>query len=57
MYVCLCLGITSSTVAEVVAAGARTANAVAEACGAGSECARCRRSVRAVIDAAAEPAE
>ncbi|MCV7108719.1 MULTISPECIES: (2Fe-2S)-binding protein [Mycolicibacterium] len=53
MYVCLCLGVTSRTVAEAVAAGATTANAVAEACGAGSECARCRRSVRAIIDAAA----
>ncbi len=52
MYVCLCLGVTSRTVAEAVAAGARSANAVAEACGAGAECARCRRSVRAIIDAA-----
>ncbi|CAJ1581350.1 (2Fe-2S)-binding protein [[Mycobacterium] wendilense] len=52
MYVCLCRGVTSRTVAEAVAAGARTANAVAEACGAGAECARCRRSVRAIIDAA-----
>ncbi len=52
MYVCLCLGVTSHVVADVVAAGATTTNAVAEACGAGSECSRCRRSVRAIIDAA-----
>ena len=56
MYVCLCLGVTSSTVAEAVAAGATSTNQVAEACGAGADCARCRQSVRAIIDAATAPA-
>lgn len=50
MYVCLCVGVTSHTVAAAVTAGASTSNAVAEACGAGTECGRCRRSVRAIID-------
>lgn len=52
MYVCLCNGATSHTVAEAVAAGATTCNAVARACGAGVDCGRCRRSVRAIIEAA-----
>ncbi|WP_163799521.1 (2Fe-2S)-binding protein [Mycolicibacterium sediminis] len=51
MFVCLCVGVTSQTVAAVVAAGARTTNEVAAACGAGSECGRCRRTVRSIIDA------
>jgi bacterioferritin-associated ferredoxin len=51
MFVCLCLGVTSHTVGDAVAAGANTSKKVAEACGAGSECGRCRRTVRAIIDA------
>ena len=51
MYVCLCLGVTSDTIGRAVAAGATTSKQVAEACGAGSECGRCRRTVRAIIDA------
>lgn len=50
MYVCLCLGITNATVSEAVAQGASTTRQVAAACGAGSECGRCRRTVRAVIE-------
>jgi bacterioferritin-associated ferredoxin len=52
MYVCLCKGVTSQTVSEVVAQGASTTKKVAKACGAGSECGRCRRTVRAIINAA-----
>jgi bacterioferritin-associated ferredoxin len=52
MYVCLCRGVTSHTVSQAVSAGATTANQVAESCGAGADCARCRRTVRAIIDAA-----
>jgi bacterioferritin-associated ferredoxin len=52
MYVCLCKGVTSQTVSEAVARGASTTKKVAKACGAGSECGRCRRTVRAIIDAA-----
>jgi bacterioferritin-associated ferredoxin len=51
MYVCLCLGVTSDTISRVVAAGATTSKQVADACGAGSECGRCRRTVRAIIAA------
>lgn len=52
MYVCLCKGVTSQTVSELVAQGASTTKKVAKACGAGSECGRCRRTVRAIIKAA-----
>ncbi|MDT5094023.1 MAG: bacterioferritin-associated ferredoxin [Mycobacterium sp.] len=51
MFVCLCTGATSHMVADVVACGARTCNEVARACGAGSDCGRCRRTVRAIIAA------
>ena len=49
---CLCKGVTSQTVSEVVAQGASTTKKVAKACGAGSDCGRCRRTVRAIIEAA-----
>jgi len=52
MFVCLCTGVTSHTVAEAVAAGATTTKQVAKACGAGSECGRCRRTIRAIIESA-----
>ncbi len=51
MYVCLCLGVTAETVRDAVDNGASTSRQVAAACGAGSQCGRCRRSVRAIIDA------
>lgn len=52
MFVCLCNGVTSQVVAEAVEAGATTTKKVAQACGAGAECGRCRRTVRAIIEAA-----
>ena len=52
MYVCLCNGVTSQKVAECVEAGACTTKQVANVCGAGAECGRCRRTVRAIIEAA-----
>jgi bacterioferritin-associated ferredoxin len=51
MFVCLCNGVTSHVVDEVVANGAKTSKQVAEACGAGGDCGRCRRTVRAMIEA------
>lgn len=50
MFVCLCVGVTSQVVAEAVAAGATTCNEVAKTCGAGADCGRCRRSIRAIIE-------
>lgn len=51
MFVCLCVGVTSHVVNDVVAAGASSSKEIAEACGAGSECGRCRRTLRAIIEA------
>ncbi|MGO9035969.1 (2Fe-2S)-binding protein [Mycobacterium sp.] len=53
MYVCLCVGATSQTVSDAVAGGASTSKEVAAACGAGTDCGRCRRTLRAIIAAAA----
>jgi bacterioferritin-associated ferredoxin len=50
MYVCLCLGITTETVRDTVDNGACSTRQVAAACGAGSQCGRCRRTVRAIIE-------
>ena len=49
MFVCLCTGATSQCVADAVARGACTSKQVAEACGAGTDCGRCRHTVRAII--------
>lgn len=54
MYVCLCLGVTSSTVQQAIDDGARSTKQVAEACGAGSICGRCGHTIRTMLDAAAE---
>lgn len=51
MFVCLCMGITSHVVDEVVANGATTSKQIADACGAGGDCGRCRRTLRAIIAA------
>jgi len=53
MYVCLCLGVTTHAVQEVIDAGARTTKKVAEACGAGSVCGRCGHTIRTMIEASA----
>jgi len=54
MYVCLCLGITTEAVRDAIDGGASTSRQVAAACGAGSQCGRCRRTVRAIIDTRAD---
>jgi bacterioferritin-associated ferredoxin len=51
MFVCLCNGITSQVVAEVIAGGASTTNEISKACGAGAECGRCRRTLRLLLGA------
>jgi bacterioferritin-associated ferredoxin len=54
MFVCLCCGITNNKVAEVVAAGASTTKQIAEACGAGADCGRCRHTLRAILGSMAQ---
>jgi bacterioferritin-associated ferredoxin len=51
MFVCLCTGTTSHVVNEVIAAGASTSKEVAAACGAGGDCGRCKRTIRAILEA------
>ncbi|OBJ02326.1 (2Fe-2S)-binding protein [Mycobacterium alsense] len=51
MYVCLCVGATNQTVCDAVAGGASTSKEIAEACGAGGDCGRCRRTLRAILAA------
>ncbi|WIM90275.1 (2Fe-2S)-binding protein [Candidatus Mycobacterium wuenschmannii] len=51
MYVCLCCGITNQAVVDAVVAGATTCKQVATACRAGSDCGRCSRTIRSIIDA------
>lgn len=51
MFVCLCVGVTSNVVNDVVANGASSSKEIAEACGAGSDCGRCRRTIRAILEA------
>jgi bacterioferritin-associated ferredoxin len=53
MFVCLCTGVTSQVVSDLVAAGASTSKQIADACGAGADCGRCRLTVRAIIAASA----
>lgn len=53
MYVCLCSGATCAMVTEAVSRGASTSRQIAAACGAGLDCGRCRRNLKAIIEAAA----
>jgi len=56
MFVCLCNGITSHVVTDAIAKGASTTNEIAAACGAGADCGRCRRTLRAILsDARCRP--
>jgi bacterioferritin-associated ferredoxin len=49
MWVCLCRGVSSGTIAEVVEGGARTVREVSQACGAATDCTKCTRTVRTLI--------
>lgn len=49
MFVCLCLGLTTRDVTRAVERGACTSRQVASMCGAGSDCGRCRPTVRSII--------
>ncbi|WP_082614458.1 (2Fe-2S)-binding protein [Mycobacterium sp. Root265] len=49
MYVCLCTGATDTQVLDAIRGGASTSREVDEACGAGAQCGRCRRTVRTLL--------
>ncbi|AEV76706.1 bacterioferritin-associated ferredoxin [Mycolicibacterium rhodesiae NBB3] len=57
MYVCLCQGVTNETVSAAIVAGASTPKQVSAACGAGSECGRCCRTIRSIIDSVSTTTE
>lgn len=50
MYVCLCSGTTCKMVADAVARGASTCRQVALDCGAGLDCGRCLRNLKAIVE-------
>ena len=50
MYVCLCSGATCAMVSEAVAGGATACKQVAAACGAGLDCGRCLRNLKALVE-------
>lgn len=50
MYVCICRVVSSTTVRDTIAAGARTVRQVAEACGASTDCGRCVVHVQALLE-------
>lgn len=50
MYVCLCAGTTCQMITDAVTRGAGTCKQIAEACGAGLDCGRCLRNVKAILD-------
>lgn len=51
MYVCLCGEVTCTMVSDALARGASTCKQVAAACGAGLDCGRCLRNLKAMIEA------
>ena len=51
MFVCLCTGTTHHAVTALVASGASTSGQIGDACGAGTDCGRCRRTLRELIEA------
>ena len=51
MIVCLCKGVSCSTVRRVVGEGAGDLDAVGRACGAGADCGACHAEVEAILRA------
>lgn len=53
MYVCICHAVTRTTFDEVVATGARSVDAVAERCGAGTGCGSCLERLSCLLSTVA----
>jgi bacterioferritin-associated ferredoxin len=56
MIVCVCRGVSERQVEAVVGEGATTADQVAQACGAGTDCGACRFMVAEIVEAACDAA-
>lgn len=50
MYVCSCRVVNSSTIEEVIEAGATSIDDISRECGAGSRCGGCWPTLMALID-------
>jgi bacterioferritin-associated ferredoxin len=51
MYVCICKAVTTQMLVELAETGIRRTKDIGEACGAGTVCAKCRPSIRSVVEA------
>lgn len=51
MYVCICHAVSENEVRDSIRAGARTEEAVAEACAAGTDCGSCLDRICDMIEA------
>ena len=49
MYVCICRAVTDGEVREAIDAGARTVQAVTQACCAGDDCGACHEQIEQMI--------
>ena len=50
MLLCHCKGVNDAVISCAISCGAHTADAVADACGAGSRCGGCRPAIDALLD-------
>lgn len=50
MYVCICARVRDCEIREVILRGARSEEAVGEACGAGTRCGTCLDRIEQLID-------
>ena len=51
MYVCICKAVTTQALLELATEGVRKTSEVAARCGAGTDCAKCRPTIRRLLDA------
>jgi bacterioferritin-associated ferredoxin len=56
MIVCCCKAVTDQKIAELIAAGATSVEAVAAACGACTDCGSCRDAIEDMLEEHAAPA-
>ncbi|MGI8648540.1 MAG: (2Fe-2S)-binding protein [Acidimicrobiales bacterium] len=55
MYICICAQVRECELRDVITAGARNVDDIAQACGAGTGCGSCTRRVQAVLGKLALP--
>jgi len=55
MIVCCCKAVCSQKIAELIASGIDTVEAIGEVCGAGTDCGSCRDQIEEMIEEGARP--